>query len=277
MESLVNRLVLFAFCCMFGLVNGQTPDTNANRARSIIREGIESKDPDVRIQALVATGMVGRDERGESALQGALKDKDVQVRIAAINALADLKAVVGNPALENVMRGDDVPEVRFAAAKALYTLMDPAGKAALLEVYEGKIDPNSNYFRKRARGIKREFHSVQSGTMFLVGTGVGFAPVPGAGAGFSAMMELVSDPELSPRAHSLLILGKEKSPEATQLIERGLTDKDWSVRAAAAQLVAHTARTELRESLLPLFDDKKEKVRFRASGAYLHLYFQEKK
>jgi hypothetical protein len=37
------------------------------------------------------------------------------------------------------------------------------------------------------------------------------------------------------------------------------------------------AKSDLRESLVPLFEDKKVKVRFRAAGAYLHLYLQPHK
>jgi hypothetical protein len=38
-----------------------------------------------------------------------------------------------------------------------------------------------------------------------------------------------------------------------------LYDADWSVRAAATQIVAQTADVELQESLLPLFQDKNQK------------------
>jgi hypothetical protein len=36
--------------------------------------------------------------------------------------------------------------------------------------------------------------------MFVVSEGVGYVPVPGAGEGFSAIMGLLSDPDLSARA-----------------------------------------------------------------------------
>ncbi len=77
---------------------------------------------------------------------------------------------------------------------------------------------------------------------------------------------------MSPRARVVLLLGTEKDQTAEEMLKRGLKDDDWSVRAASAQVIAQTARFEMRDSLLPLFEDKKEKVRFRAAGAYLHLY-----
>jgi tRNA-2-methylthio-N6-dimethylallyladenosine synthase len=43
------------------------------------------------------------------------------------------------------------------------------------------------------------------------------------------------------------------------------------VRFTTSQMIAFTARSGMREELVPLFDDKTEKVRFRPAGAYLHL------
>jgi HEAT repeat protein len=276
-KPFINGLALLLMSCVGGQISGQKITADAERARTILKEGIESKDPDARIQAIIAASMIGRNERVLAVLERCLQDKDVQVRIAAVQALADLKSPGSQPALEKTLRGDDVPEVAFAAAKALYTLQDPAGEKALMDVYGGKANTSSNFFRKKTRGVMREFHSVHSAAMFVVTQGIGYVPVPGAGEGFSAMMELVNDPELSPRASALLLLGREKNPQTVALLKKALTDSDWSVRATAAQLIATTAQTELRESLAPLFDDKKEKVRFRASGAYLHLFLQQKK
>jgi HEAT repeat protein len=262
---------------LLGQVSGQTLPANAERARTIIRDSIHAKDPDVRVQAIVAASMIGRNEAVINGLETMLQDKDVTVRIAAISALADLKATESKPALEKTLKQDQVPEVGFAAAKALYALQDPAGKEALVNIYDGKINANSNVLKKQTRGFMREFHSFQSGAMFIVSQGIGYVPLPGVGEGFSAMADLLGDPNLSPRATALLLLAKEANPQSTDLIKKALTDADWSVRASAAQLIAHTARTELRESLVPLFEDKKEKVRFRAAGAYLHLYIKESK
>ena len=69
----------------------------------------------------------------------------------------------------------------------------------------------------------------------------------------------------------VLILGQSKDAEVTKLLRDALHDSDWSVRAAAVQMIAHSARVELRDDLLPLFNDKNQKVQFRAAGAFLHL------
>src|SRR5436309_170196 len=99
--------------------------------------------------------------------------------------------------------------------------------------------------------------------------------VPGAGDGFSAIKELLKEPGLSDRAEVLLLLSRTKTQESRDLLLRALHDEDWSVRAAATQVIAQTAQADLRDSLLPLFDDKNQKVRLRAAGAYLHLSLVE--
>jgi HEAT repeat protein len=221
--------------------------------------------------------MIGRHEAVVKRLVAALQDKDVQVRITTIRALQDMNSPDTLPALEKTLKEDGVPEVRFVAAKALYALQDPAGRKALMDVYEGKVSTGSNFFKKQTRGLMREFRSFQSGSMFIVSQGIGYVPLPGVGQGFSAITDLVSDPDLSAKASVLLLLAKNKDPESLELIKKGLTDSDWSVRASAVQLIATMAKTDLRESLVPLFEDKKVKVRFRAAGAYLHLYLQQQK
>jgi HEAT repeat protein len=56
-----------------------------------------------------------------------------------------------------------------------------------------------------------------------------------------------------------------------------LSDKEWSVRAAAIHLVAIHPFPEFREKLIPLLDDKKDPVRERAAAAYIRLQHETKK
>jgi HEAT repeat protein len=239
-------------------------------AREVLRAGFDSKDSAVRMQAIVAAGMVGRSQLALRRVEAALEDKDVTVRIAAAGTLADLKSYQSRPLLRKAL-SDNVPEVAFAAAKSLYAMHDAAGKRALIEILDKEKAPESNPVRREARNVFEKFHSPGSAAMFIVRQGLGYVPLPGVGEGFSALMEIVNDPNLSPRASVVLLLGKEKDSEARRILENGLKDKDWSVRACAAQIIAQTARMDLVELLPPLFDDKDDKVRFRAAGAYLHL------
>ena len=244
---------------------------NVERARAILREGFESKDYSVRIEAVRAASMVGRSEKVVSKLELFLDDKNVDVRLATVNALADLHDPQTEHPLVKLLRDDKTPEVSFAAAKSLAATGDPAGISALQEVYRGTRKTRSSGLKKQERQFIERFHSMPSAVMFVVGEGIGNVPVPGAGEGFTAISSLLKEPGLSDRASALFLLARKRTPESLELLRGGLTDQDWSVRASAAQIIAHTAQTALQDSLPRLFDDKNKKVRFRAAGAYLHL------
>jgi len=66
----------------------------------------------------------------------------------------------------------------------------------------------------------------------------GFAPVPGLGFGLSSVNGIISDPDSSARAASLLLIGATQDPNLADAVGTSLSDKQWSVRAAAAHLVA---------------------------------------
>lgn len=265
------RLSLASLLLSAVAVCAPAQQSQIDQARSTLRDGLESNDFTVRVQAIQAAGLIGPNEILRQRIEKFLDDKKVEVRIAAVHTLGDLKSTASIPALKNCLKQDDTPEVRFAAAKALYTFHDPEGEKWLLEIYHEDEKATSGVLHSQARKFFGNFHSLESSTTFIVTSGLGYVPVPGAGQGFSAVVDLLADPDLSPRATALLLLGRNKDPQSDLLIRQGLTDKDWSVRASAAQLIAYTARRDLSQRLIPLFSDKNAKVRLRAAGAYLHL------
>ena len=240
-------------------------------AHNILDVGLFSHDPSTRVEAISATGMIGKSETVRKQIEGFLSDKDANVRIAATETLADLNMKASLPALENTLDNDEVPEVQFAAAKALYRMHDPKGKQALEDILSGKIKTKSSLLNKEKRRVISSFSSVHGASIFLLSTAGGLVPVPGAGMGLGAVAHLLNDSALSPRAIALLLIARERSPENDELLRTSLGDKDWTVRATAALLIALTARRDMRNDLIPLLDDNNQKVRFRAAGAYLHL------
>lgn len=272
LRQCILALTLAVGACMaVPHASGQGVRESADRARGILRDGIESRDPVVRVEAITAVGMIGIHETVLARLEELLHDKDVTVRMAAVHAIADLASPEGVEPLRRVLQDDKVPEVAFAAAKALEKLKDPAGTEALMEVYEGKRKSSSSMIEQRERQTAGQFHSISSSLMFVVSKGIGYVPVPGAGEGSSAFAALIREKRLSDRARVVLILGQSKSSGSARLLRNALHDKDWSVRASAAQMIAQGARLELRDDLLPLFADKNQKVQFRAAGAFLRL------
>jgi len=275
-------LTVLTGCCLVSASASGLPQadnmqfaSNETRARSILTEGLESNDFAVRIQAITAASMIGSNEAMVARLEEFLRDKNVEVRLATIHALADLKSPQITEGLRKTLEEDNAPEVLFAAAKVLAGLEDPAGTTALIDVYDRKRKTRSSLLEQKKRSFFEEFHSPQSTLMFILHQGIGYVPVPGAGDGFSAISELLKEPGLSDRAEVLLLLSRTRSQESRDLLLRALHDDDWSVRAAATQVIAQTAQVELRESLVPLFEDKNQKVRLRAAAAYLHLSLVE--
>ena len=190
----------------------------------------------------------------------------MQVRVAAIGSLADLNDPTIVPALERALE-DPVPEVEFAAAKALWIFKTSRGKEALLAVLEGQKRARSNPFRREFRKLRRSF-TTPKGTMLLAfNYGIGFVPVPGVGAGYAALEELLFGKGFSPRASVAILLAKDTDPTSRQALIDALTDDDWSVRAAAAQAIALRNEPNLRSHIIPLIFRRKQSSPVQSGGS----------
>jgi HEAT repeat protein len=204
-----------------------------------------------------------------------LDDHDVSVRIAVVVTLGDFKDNRTISLLKKALQ-DPVPEVDFAAAKVLYQLHDPEGVQFLLAVVSGESKASSSYLSKEKRSGLRMLHTP---TKLLIAVGIeaaGFAPVPGLGFGLSSAQGILSAPDSSARAASLLLIANTHDPALTDAVGSALSDKEWSVRAAAVHLVAMHPYPRFRHNLVPLLDDKKEAVRVRAAAAYIRLQYVTK-
>src|SRR5229473_6766214 len=257
-----------------GLGFGQTPksvDPSAqDRARSFLEDSLKDRNPDTRKHAVQALGLVSAREPYLSELEAMLDDKDVEVRLATITSLVDLNSGRTLPALRKAL-DSEVPEVSFAAAKALWTLNDPLGREALVSVLYGDSKTSSGFITKKKREALRMLHTPKMLFLFALQQGANFAPVPGLGAGVSSLQGILSDQGVSGRAATALLLSTDKDPEVLLALEDALSDKDWSVRAAAVHAIALRNNPALEKNLLPLFEDKKEAVRVRAAAGYLRL------
>jgi HEAT repeat protein len=242
------------------------------QANNLLAAAAIDKNPDTRKEAAAALSLAGANEPYITQLASLIEDKDLYVRLAALNSTVDVRKKDAIPALNKALY-DETPEVSFAAAKALWSLGDPAGRGALLGVVSGENKTASSAMTVKKRDMLRLFHTPTGLMMFAFQTGVGFAPVPGLGAGVSSLTLILSDAGVSGRAASLLLLSTERSPEVLQAIREGLHDKDQSVRSAAVHALAVRDDPALMEELAPLMDDAKEKdsVRLRAAAGYIRL------
>ena len=259
------------------LAFGQTkPADTVQRCRSMLDEAAQDKNPDGRKGAAEALSLVGVKDNALQSLAPMLDDHDVSVRIAVVVTLGDFKDNRTLPLLKKALQ-DPVPEVDFAAAKVLYQLHDPDGVQFLLAVVSGESKASSSYLSKEKRSALRMLHTPTKLFTSIAIEAAGFAPVPGLGFGLSSAQGILSDPDSSARAASLLLIGSSRDPTLADAVGSALSDKEWSVRAAAAHLVAMHPFPEFRENLVPLLDDKKDAVRVRAAAAYIRLQHVTKK
>jgi HEAT repeat protein len=265
-------LVIPLLCgAAFGQTSEVSPEVSIHdRAGGILADSLKDKNPDTRMHAVQALGLVSPSEPYLSQLEAMLDDKDLLVRLATITSLVDLKNQRTVPSLQKAL-ASSVPEVSFAAAKALWALDDPSGHDALVSVLNGENKTSSGFITKEKRDALRMLHTPQTLLLFAVKEGANFAPVPGLGAGVSSLQGLLSDPGVSGRAATALLLSLDRSPEVLHALEGALTDSDWSVRAAAVHAIALRDDYALVGGLIPLLDDKKEAVRDRAAAGYLRL------
>jgi HEAT repeat protein len=258
------------------LAFGQTkPVDTLQRCRTILDDAAHDRNPDGRKGAAEALSLVGIKDNALTSLAPMLDDHDVPVRIAVIITLGDFKDNRTIPLLKKALQ-DPIPEVDFAAAKVLYQLHDPDGVEFLLEVVSKESKASSGYLTKEKRGALRLLHTpTQLFTTIAIGAAA-FAPVPGLGYGLSSADGILSAPDSSARAASLLLIGASRDPALADAVESALTDKEWSVRAAAAHLIALHPFPQFREALIPLLDDNKDAVRVRAAAAYIRLQHNAK-
>ncbi len=240
-----------------------------DRASGLLADSLKDKNPDTRKHAVQSLGLVSPQEPYLSELEAMLDDKDVEVRLATITSLMDLKNERTVSALRKAL-DSDVPEVSFAAAKALWTLNDPVGHEALVAVLSGDTKTSSGFITTHKREALRMLHTPKVLFLFAVREGANFAPVPGLGAGISSLQGILAD-QVSGRAATALLLDMDTDPQVLPALQDALTDKDWSVRAAAVHAIAVRNDPALEKDLLPLFEDKKEAVRVRAAAGYLRL------
>jgi len=246
------------------------PTPEENRANGLLGAGLGDKNPDVRKQAVAALGLIGPREPYISQINNAISDRDIYVRLAAVASLVDLRDKGTADILEKALH-DVAPEVSFAAAKALFGLDDPRGRTALVAILGREAKTQSNFLTAQKRDTLRLVHVPKGMMMFAIKNGVGFAPVPGLGAGVSSMQEIMSDNGVSGRATTAVLLANDPSSQVLDALKEALTDKDPSVRAAVAHALAARNDPSLMPQLLPLFDDAKEAVRLRAAAGYLRL------
>jgi HEAT repeat protein len=246
--------------------------TAATRAQcsELLQSGLDDKNPETRKQAVVALSLAGQSGPLFARMEEMLQDKDVEVRQAVVVSLSEVRTKSATAALHKALE-DEVPEVSFTAAKALWARDEPAGKQALLDILAGDSRTSSKFLSKQKREALRMMHTPRTTFLFAVRQGARFVPFPGVGQGIASMQSILTDSGVPGRASVALLLGDDRTPAVLDALRDALSDKDWSVRAAAVHSLSLRNDPALRKDLEPLLEDDKEAVRMRAAAGYLRL------
>jgi HEAT repeat protein len=270
MNFLVATLAIVFLCGPTAPAQTGSTDPNVQKAKDILLKGVASGNPDTRQLAVMSASLIGDRSGVLNKLYSMLEtDKDVPVKITIISTLGSFNNPAVVPALQKALK-DPVPEVDLAAALALCGLKQPDGKAFLLDVVEGKQKTSSSFMSSEKRSLARMTHTP---TTTFLGIVANSFSLPGLGSGMESAVGLSADPASMASASVIFALAKDqKDPAVWSALVAAMGDKEWAARAAAVHAVAMHNDPSLIDKFVPLMDDKKEQVSFRAAAGYLRLY-----
>lgn len=222
-----------------------------------------------KIDVITALGTLAPHPASIKLLLRALHDEDPDVRLAAVSTLSLLKVHSAIPQLRHLLR-DPEPQVSFGAAKALWNLGDHSGRDIFIGVLEGERSASPGMIEEAKK------HYLNARTLALMGVQEGAGAVFGPlGYGVTAVRELTKDKGAPTRALSAELLGLDHSTQAVRGLRDAALDKNWMVRAAAADGLGNSGRRDVLPTLRMLLKDDKDAVRCMAAAAIIRLKMHE--
>src|ERR1700722_17210807 len=212
--------------------------------------------------AIQALGLASGDLEAVRLAEDALGDKEALVRGAAAKALGALGSPESIPKLQNLLADEDI-SVALAVGHALVQLKINSGYdvyySLVVGVRKGRTSPITeelNQMKTPARAIR-----------FAFDQGIGFLPYGGYGMeAYHAWKKRSTAPT---RAAAARELAGDPDPRAGQALAKAVSDKDWSVRAAAVEAIAKRGDPALLVDIVPAMSDRKDVVHYSAAAAVL--------
>ncbi|HXA05350.1 MAG TPA: HEAT repeat domain-containing protein [Bryobacteraceae bacterium] len=250
---------------ILGAAPSSGSQTPAERAWSILQEGLANKRAEKRTNAVHALRLLPNNPRAQQMAESALGDQSPKVRAAAARALGRMGAVSSVAKLKAVLN-DKEPAVVLAAARSLFLLGDREEAYEIdYEVLIGERKGADGFVESQLNELKNP----KVVAMMGFETGLGF--VPFAGTGYE-VFKRINKADGSPiRATAARELATDRDPKITAALARACSDKKWSVRAAAVDAIANREDPALLNVITPVLDDKSDIVRYDASAAVLRL------
>jgi HEAT repeat protein len=237
-------------------------------AWEILTTAIHEKKSARRQEAILALATIGPESNAANLIEGALDDEDANVRQVAATALGEINSRKSIPALRKTLDDEDT-RVRFAAAKSLWKMGDHSGRMVLAKVLGGESSPSQGVIKHGIQDADAKLHSPKE----LALTGINAASGAFLGPfsmGVTVAEEFMKDRSASARAVSASLLATDPDPVSVHQLHDALRDKNWQVRAAAAEALGHHSCRQVLPDLQGLLDDKDE-VKYMAAAAILRV------
>lgn len=235
----------------------------------ILTEGSTDHNSMRRAEAVAALGTMAPSPRVLHLVEKALDDKDSSIRQLAAMNLGQMHARRSIPRLKKALN-DPSPEVSFAAAKSLWTMGDHSGRDVFIRILSGEKSSSSGVIKDEVEATKKKLDDKRK--LAIIGATEAASSLFGpAGWGLKIVEEIARDRSASARAMSAILLSHDTSLDGLRELQDALSDKNWIVRAAAAQALGASRHRDQIPYLRPLLDDDKPAVRFMAAASILRL------
>jgi len=235
----------------------------------ILTSGATDHNSMRRAEAIAALGTMAPSPGVLRLVDKALDDKDSSIRQLAAMNLGQMRARRSIPRLKKALN-DPSPEVSFAAAKSLWNMGDHSGRDVFIRILSGEKSSSSTVIKDEVEATKKKFDDKRK--LAIIGATEAASSLFGpAGWGIKIMEEVTRDRSASARAMSAILLSHDASLDGLRELQDALSDKNWIVRAAAAQALGTSRHRDQIQYLRPLLDDDKPAVRFMAAASILRL------
>ena len=236
----------------------------AERAWTILDQGVADPNASAREQAVHALGLLVKDERARRLAESSLADPSPDVRAAAATSLGQIGLGASIPKLQEAVK-DLESEVVFSATSALFILGDPSAYQIYYAVLTGQRKSGDALLESQLEMLKDPEALARIGFE----AGVGFVPFGGAGY---KMIKAFTQDKVSPvRAAAAQKLATDPDPKSGEALAKAASDEKWLVRASAVSAIAQRGDPKLLSALLPLLGDDEATVRFTAAAAVVRL------
>lgn len=260
-----KKLAIAAFCSVSVLL-AQPEKT----AWDVLKQGLVDSNPDKRRQAVTATGSIGLAPDAIRLVEEALHDKETIVRQTAAAELAEMQSKQSIGALKTEIN-DPSGEVAFAAAKALLDLGDVSGKYVVEDVLTGEQKTSQGLMSGAVQDAKRKMRDPKALAMMGLNEASGALLGP-FNMGIVFAEKALKDGGAGGRSLAAGLLAKNCDARSLQLLDWAFTnDKNWAVKAAAANGLGECGNTDSIPKLEQGLSDSHEAVKDMSAAAIIRL------